>query len=54
MNVENIKIYPHPALRNQNLKFTPEEIKSAEMKEIVKKMIDLMYKADGIGLAAPK
>ncbi len=54
MNVENIKIYPHPALRNQNLKFTPEEIKSVEMKEVVKKMITLMYKADGVGLAAPQ
>lgn len=54
MEIQNIKIYPHPALREKNTDFSPEEIKSEITKSTVKKMVDLMYKADGVGLAAPQ
>lgn len=41
--------YPHPALR---FKSAPISQITAELREIVRNMFDLMYAAEGIGLAA--
>lgn len=45
----NIVYYPHPALR---WKSKPIAEINPELREIVRKMFDLMYEARGVGLAA--
>src|SRR5512141_2778129 len=46
-----IVIYPEPALRKRT-KDLPEV--TDEVRAVAKRMIDLMFQAEGIGLAAPQ
>jgi peptide deformylase len=48
--------YPHPALRATNAVFSPDELKedAAEISKLAKGMLQLMYAAEGVGLAAPQ
>ena len=52
--------YPHPALRAENKEITLEELKNDDKEspdsvhKIAKDMLKLMYKAEGVGLAAPQ
>lgn len=50
---ENLSIieYPAPALR---AKATPVERVDDDLRAVARRMIDLMYEAEGIGLAAPQ
>lgn len=52
--VNSIVIYPHSQLRKKARIVSVEEIISDKMKMITKNMIDLMYRAKGVGLAAPQ
>ena len=55
--VEGLEIvkYPHPALRAENADITLEELKeSKEVADLSKRMLKLMYNAEGVGLAAPQ
>ena len=55
--VEGLEIvkYPHPALRAENAEITVEELKeSKEVADLSKRMLKLMYNAEGVGLAAPQ
>lgn len=44
-------IYPHPVLRKKSKKI---EVIDKRIKDLARQMLDLMYKHDGIGLAAPQ
>jgi len=46
--------YPHPSLRGINSDVTVEEINDGSIMDIAKSMLELMYEAEGIGLAAPQ
>ena len=52
--VDYITIYPHPILRKKTEILSVEQIISDEMKKITQAMIEMMYKSDGVGLAAPQ
>eukprot|EP00612_Vaucheria_litorea_P008792 CAMPEP_0171479430 /NCGR_PEP_ID=MMETSP0946-20130122/5424_1 /TAXON_ID=109269 /ORGANISM="Vaucheria litorea, Strain CCMP2940" /LENGTH=191 /DNA_ID=CAMNT_0012010367 /DNA_START=141 /DNA_END=719 /DNA_ORIENTATION=- len=43
--------YPHPSLRNKNEEVTKFD---SDLKALSKKMFDLMYASNGVGLAAPQ
>ena len=45
----NIIMYPHPTLRYRS---KPIKRVDAELREIARKMLQLMYEAKGVGLAA--
>lgn len=45
--------YPHPILIQKSESLTVEDI-NAELRTQVREMFDLMYKAGGVGLAAPQ
>ncbi|KAJ8614565.1 hypothetical protein CTAYLR_004079 [Chrysophaeum taylorii] len=44
--------YPHPALRAANVEVRESEFETAE--KLARRMLDLMYEAKGVGLAAPQ
>jgi len=44
-------IYPHPVLRKKSKKI---EVIDKRIEDLARQMLDLMYKHDGIGLAAPQ
>ena len=44
--------YPHPALRAANAEVPKEEVKG--LADLSKRMFELMYEAQGVGLAAPQ
>lgn len=46
--------YPHPALRNENIEVTKEELKDGSIAQLAKEMFLYMYEAEGVGLAAPQ
>jgi peptide deformylase len=48
--------YPHPALRAPNAELSADELKedAAEITKLAKGMLQLMYAAEGVGLAAPQ
>jgi peptide deformylase len=55
--VEGLRIvkYPHPALRAENEEVTPKELKETkEIADLSRRMLKLMYNAEGVGLAAPQ
>jgi len=49
--MEEIRIYPDPILRK---KATPIKNINGKVKEIVDRMVEVMYANKGIGLAAPQ
>jgi len=51
MAIREIVHYGHPALRNEN---QPVEKIDAEVKELVRDMLDSLHSAKGLGLAAPQ
>lgn len=53
-NPNAILIYPNTVLREKTRELSDEEIRSARVLELAKNMQRLMYKADGVGLAAPQ
>lgn len=46
-----IAIYPHPCLRAENAKL---DCFDESLQELTKAMFDIMYRTDGVGLAAPQ
>lgn len=46
-----IYLYGQPILRKETLEITPDY---PDLKELIENMFETMYKADGIGLAAPQ
>lgn len=52
--------YPHPALRSENSEITIEELEDDKKEspdsvhKLAKNMLQLMYQAEGVGLAAPQ
>lgn len=46
--------YPHPSLRAANAPVTDAEIEDGSIKQIAKEMFLVMYKSEGVGLAAPQ
>ncbi|MFO7999886.1 MAG: peptide deformylase [Marinilabilia sp.] len=47
-----VVVYGHPVLRKEAVDFSPEE--KGDLGQLVDDMFETMYKADGIGLAAPQ
>ena len=45
---------PDPRLRTKSVPIEPEKFKTDEYKKIIAEMTDLMYKSDGVGIAAPQ
>ncbi|HOX60436.1 MAG TPA: peptide deformylase [Candidatus Magasanikbacteria bacterium] len=45
---------PDPRLRTKSVPLDPEKLKTDEYKKIIAEMTDLMYKSDGVGIAAPQ
>ena len=54
MAVRKILRIGHPLLRQKSEKVPVTEIRSAEIKKLLKDMFDSMEAADGVGLAAPQ
>lgn len=54
MNEYQIKIYPNKSLRADNRELAPAEIRSEKITKLTKQMFELLYQADGVGLAAPQ
>lgn len=54
MAVRKVLKIGHPDLRKKSLPVPVNEIRSAEIKKIIKDMFDSMAEAGGIGLAAPQ
>ena len=55
----DIVLYPEPVLAQIARSITPDELKAGtadglNLKDLTNRMIDLMYEADGVGLAAPQ
>lgn len=48
---QKVYLYGHPVLRNPNEPFAEGD---GELKELVAKMFETMYEAEGVGLAAPQ
>lgn len=51
--MSGITLYPASILRRPALPITPEELKQG-IPDLIERMLDLMYQADGIGLAGPQ
>lgn len=51
--MSGIMVYPASILRRPALPVTPKELKQ-EIPELIERMLDLMYQADGVGLAGPQ
>jgi peptide deformylase len=47
----HIVIYPHPALRQKAAEVDPSD---EQVRAVAARMLELMYEADGVGLAAPQ
>lgn len=47
----SLRIYPDPVLRR---KAVPVETVTPALKDLAKKMLEVMYREDGVGLAAPQ
>ncbi|MCB1327886.1 MAG: peptide deformylase, partial [Leptospiraceae bacterium] len=54
MAVRKILRIGHPLLRQKSEKVPVTEIRSSEIKKLLKDMFDSMEAADGVGLAAPQ
>ncbi len=52
--INSIVIYPHSRLKKKTSELDLATIKSENTKTIINDMIELMYKANGVGLAAPQ
>ncbi len=46
--------YPNPILRQKSRIISREEILRPEFKKLIKEMVEIMLKNDGVGLAAPQ
>ncbi len=51
MSILNILLYPHPVLRS---KCKPVETFDTELHQLLDNMVETMYVANGVGLAAPQ